>query len=718
MDLKKIKKTHVLQQDQSDCGVACLLSLVQLYDGNESLEKLREWSGTTRQGTTLLGLYQTANRLGFKAQGNEADLQALIDHGKPVILHVIIENQLQHYMVCYGYENNKFIMGDPAHGVKEITAEYLGKIWQSKACLTLEPTEHFVTQKETIQSRNKWFKDLLQEDYQLLGISVAIGLGIALLGMAMAIFSQKLIDDILPSKNLSKLYYGIGLLTFLLLIRIGFSALREFLLIKQTKDFNNRIVDKFFASLLHLPKHFFDTRKIGELVARLNDTTRVQRVIKLVANNLIIDTLVVLISFVFLFYYYWQVGLISLIIIPIYFFIIFRYNQKIIESQKMVMQSYAHSESNFITTMQGIATIKNFNKQSVFQKINQLIFGIFQDKNYELEILSVRLIIQSGIAGVLFTAFILTYTSYQVFHDALTLGELMAVLSIIGTLIPSITNLALISIPINEAKIAFNRMFEFASIQPESVGTIEIQDFQSLQIKGVTFRFAGRSQLLKNVNLEVKKGEWISIVGESGSGKSTLGQVLQKFYDFENGQISVNQQFDFREISTDNWRNLIGVIPQEINIFNGNVIDNILIDAQDNPEHVVQFCRMLGFEKFINELPQSYATLLGEEGINLSGGQKQIIALARVLYKKPQFLILDEATAAMDRNTEKFTLEILQKIKSEVAILFISHRLHSLKNYTDRIYVLENGIISHSGTHEELLLNENFYSAFWSDLEK
>ncbi len=123
------------------------------------------------------------------------------------------------------------------------------------------------------------------------------------------------------------------------------------------------------------------------------------------------------------------------------------------------------------------------------------------------------------------------------------------------------------------------------------------------------------------------------------------------------------------------------------------------------------------FEKFINELPQSYATLLGEEGINLSGGQKQIIALARVLYKKPQFLILDEATAAMDRNTEKFTLEILQKIKSEVAILFISHRLHSLKNYTDRIYVLENGIISHSGTHEELLLNENFYSAFWKELQ-
>lgn len=716
LDLKKIQKTHVLQHDQSDCGVACLLSLINYYDGTESLEKLRELSGTTRQGTTLLGLYQSANRLGFNAQGNEADIKALIEHGKPVILHVLIENHLQHYMVCYGYQDNKFIVGDPAHGVKEYTAEDLEKIWVSKACLTLEVTDNFITQKETKDSKRKWFKDLLEPDFQILGISIAVGVGIALLGMVMAVFSQKLIDDILPSKNTAKLLYGIGLLTFLLLIRVGFSALRELLLTKQSKDFNIRIVDNFFGSLLHLPKPFFDTRKIGELVARLNDTGRVQRVIKLIANNFVIDTLVVLVSFGFLFYYYWQVALLSLISIPIYFFIIYRYNAKIIESQKQVMQTYAHSESNFITTMQGIATIKNFNKQTVFQQLNQLIFSVFQDKNYQLGILNVRLIVQSGIAGVLFTIFILSYTSYKVFLGSLTLGELMAILSIIGSLIPSITNLALISIPINEAKIAFNRMFEFTSIQPEAKGKVVINEFQSLHIQNLSFRFAGRSPLLKNIDLEVKKGEWVSVVGESGSGKSTLGQILQKFYDFENGQIIVNQSNDFRQITTESWRNVIGVIPQEINIFNGNVLDNILVGTADTPENVVLFCQMMGFEKFIVELPQGYATILGEEGINLSGGQKQIIALARVLYKKPQLLILDEATAAMDRNTEKFTLEILQKIKDEVGILFISHRLHSLKYYTDRIYVLEKGVISHAGTHQELLLSENFYSAFWREL--
>ena len=113
MNQKLLKKTHVLQHDQSDCGVACLLSLINYYKGASSLEKLRELSGTTKQGTTLLGLYQTANKIGFTAQGNEADIQTLIDHKEPLILHVIIDSKLQHYVVCYAYENNQFIIGDP-----------------------------------------------------------------------------------------------------------------------------------------------------------------------------------------------------------------------------------------------------------------------------------------------------------------------------------------------------------------------------------------------------------------------------------------------------------------------------------------------------------------------------------------------------------------------------------------------------------------------------
>lgn len=714
---KYLQQTFIQQHDKSDCGVACLLSLIQFYGGSNNLEKLRELSGTTKQGTTLLGLYQAANKLGFDAQGNEADIQAVIDHKKPLILHVVIEERLQHYVVCYGYKDDKFIIGDPAKGITTYTKEELETIWKSKTCLILTPNEGFIKTEIQNKAKRQWFLKLIKEDYRLISFSVLLGLGIAILGMVMAIFSQKLIDDILPSKDFTKLITGIALVAFLLLVRVLFTSLRDYFLICQTKDFNNRIVDSFYSSLLNLPKPFFDTRKIGELVARLNDTQRVQRVISQIVGNVVINALVTIVSLGFLFYYSWQTGLIAFISLPFYFILIYSFNKRIIKAQKEVMQGYAFSESNYINSIQGIATIKNNNRQTIFQKINQFIYGGFQEKAFNLGKINVRLSVFSGVFSVLFLMSILVYTSIQVYDEIMQLGELMAILGVAGSLLPSVASLALITIPINEAKVAFNRMYEFASMDKEQKGNTEISDFNSLEIKNLSFRFAGRSLLLEDINIKANKNECIAIVGESGSGKSTLGQILQKFYPFENGTIIVNNQTNLPDIETKSWRTILAVVPQEVTVFGGNVITNILLGLEDTPENIVKFCKDYGFETFINTLPQSYATILGEEGINLSGGQKQVIALMRALYKKPKVLLLDEFTSAMDRKTEQFVLELLNKLKSQLTIIFISHRLHSLPKIADRIYVLENGIISDFGNHEKLMESKNFYSEFWNELE-
>ena len=198
MNLKHIEKTHTLQLDQSDCGVACLMSIIQLYGGINSIEKLREFSGTNKQGTTMLGLYQVANKIGFTAEGCEADIQALIDHKKPVVLHVVIENILQHYIVCYHYDQTKgFLIGDPAKGMYYLSETELDEIWVSKSCLTLEPNEYFIKGEAEKNAQKKWFINLLKEDYKLLWISVLLGVFVASLGMAMSLFSQKLIDELM-----------------------------------------------------------------------------------------------------------------------------------------------------------------------------------------------------------------------------------------------------------------------------------------------------------------------------------------------------------------------------------------------------------------------------------------------------------------------------------------------------------------------------------------
>ena len=607
----------------------------------------------------------------------------------------------------------RFFNSDPAQGVHYLSKDALEKIWVSKSCLTLAPNEKFIKVEETKNNQKKWFLNLLEPDYKLLWISVLVGVFVAGLGMAMSLFSQKLIDDILPSHNIKKLITGIALLAFLLLARVAFSVLREFFLLQQSKDFNNRINSAFFSSLLHLPKPFFDTRKIGELVARLNDTQRVQRVIKIVASSLVIDTLVTIISFSFLFSFSWKLGLISLVSLPIYFFIIYRSNKKIIHSQKEVMQSYAFNESNYINTIQGIATIKNDNRQTFFSTLNDTVFETFQDKMFALGKINITLSWQSGLASVFFLIGVLIYTSIQVFNKEIKLGELMAILGIIGSLMPSIANLALISIPINEAKIAFNRMYEFASIEKEKEEGIEISELNTIGIENISYRFAGRGELFSKVTIPLKKGMLTAIVGESGSGKSTISQILQRFYTFESGSITVNNQLELKEVELKSYRNLIGVIPQEVTIFNGTVIDNILLGQEETPENLISFLKEYHFDSYFDAFPQGLATILGEEGINLSGGQKQIIALARVLFKKPQFLILDESTSAMDRNTENFSMNLLQKIKPNCIILFVSHRLNTLKNFADEIYILENKTITASGTHEQLMQSENFYSDYW-----
>jgi ATP-binding cassette subfamily B protein len=589
------------------------------------------------------------------------------------------------------------------------------KIWVSKSLLLLTYTGKLKTNKEIKNNKISWLYSLIKQDVNVLSMSLILGVIISLLSLATAIYSQKLIDVLLPSKNSFKIVSSLFLLLFLFFLNTFFGYIRSLFLLRQSRDFNIRIINFFYTSLLKLPKIFFDSRKIGDMVARMNDTSRIQRTISNITSNIILDVLLIIISSIAIFSYNRTLGLITLIWMPIYTFVVLYFNPKFIRNQKKVMQSYSINESNYIDTIQGIETIKTNNRETFYTNSTKSIYKSFQSSIFLLGKLGLFYNILNLSISNLFITGVIGFSIFLVLEGDITSGVIIAILQLVGVLMNSTSGLAKANIEVQEAKIAFNRMFEFASIDQENKGEIIITNFESLDIKNMSFRFAGRKELLKNININIKKGEFVAIVGESGSGKSTLGQVLQQFYQFEKGLIVVNNKVELSDISTPHWRNLVGVIPQDIHIFTGNVIDNILLGKEDEPENIVNFCKKFGFEPFITDLPQGYSTLLGEEGINLSGGQKQIIALARVLYKKPQFLILDEATSAMDRNTEKFTLNLLSNLKQDIAVLFISHRLHTLKNNADKIFVLENGVISSSGNHNELLKTDNFYSEFWSE---
>ncbi len=719
MDRKHIEKCFVRQHDMTDCGAACLLSLIRYYGGESSILHLREISGTTNSGTTLLGLYQAAGAMGFDAQGAEANgIPDLIEHGKPCILAVVIDKVLSHFVVCYGYENARFIISDPGKGVVEMTEQELSDIWTRK-CLLLEPNADFVKKEAVTGKKKSWIQELLREDYGLLGASVAIGLVIAVLGMVMAVFSQRLVDDVLPSRDTTKLVAGIILVLMLLLAKVVISALRSKLLITQSRNFNNRIIRFFFGKLLRLPKAFFDTRKTGDMVARLNDTRRIQSVIGTIVGDTIINVLVLFVSLAFLFVYSWQVALISLLCMPVFYWIVSRSNRKIISQQREVMSSYAMSESGFINTISGIADIKSFSQQDSFLKINEFLYSSFQGKVFSLGQTQIGLGVWAGIGSTIIQIGLIALCSVFVFAETMTTGELMAVIGITGSLFPAVASLALVMIPINEAKVAFDRMFEIVDAQEEDSNGNHSEAIPAacLEVKSLAFRFVGRKRLFSDVSILFESGTITCIVGESGCGKSTLCQVLERFYTPEEGEILLDGQ-PAAEIPLSQWRGMVSFVPQQTYLYNGTVLENICFgNIPKDLNEVVAFCQRYGFDMFLSELPNGLGTLVGEEGINLSGGQAQLVSFARALYRPSKILILDEMTAAMDRRTEKHICKLLEDLRKDHIVIFVTHRLETARLLSDKIVVMEDGKVSAQGTHEELMQSSNFYSEYWQDLQ-
>jgi ATP-binding cassette subfamily B protein len=298
-----------------------------------------------------------------------------------------------------------------------------------------------------------------------------------------------------------------------------------------------------------------------------------------------------------------------------------------------------------------------------------------------------------------------------VLNKTITTGEMIAILQMTTLLVQTSVLVALTNIQIQEAKVAADRMFEFSSAEPEydvSALTAEpgypLAAIKTLRVENISFRFPGKKQLLRDISFELNIGEIVALTGESGQGKSTIFQILQKFYQNEQGEVFVNGR-RLSEVNSVTWRKKLGVVQQDIMIFSGSLAANICVsDSETDIGKVESFCKNFGFDKYFSQFPQGYHTVLGEGGVALSGGQKQLMALARSLYSSPSLLLLDEPTSAMDAYTERFVINLLRSLKERLGILIISHK-DSLTQLADKIYSIHSGLsckVSENNTVEVL----------------
>jgi ATP-binding cassette subfamily B protein len=713
---RKLRKHHVPQLGEYACGLACLSTLSRFYGGEVSQEKLRDISGTTTSGTTLLGLIQAAKEIGLEAKGFEAKLTHLREQETPVILHVVMDKVREHYVVCFGYQEGVYWVSDPGSGIKAWDEASLLEVWKSKILLQVKPIESFQTQSGQTRSKWEWFKELISEDIPVLMVAAVLGTLMAITGLSTAIFSQRLIDDFLPNQNYQKAIWGVIALGVLLLFRSVLGYFQGVFMARQGRDLNIKIVSSFIQKILRLPMKYFKGFSTGDLIARMNDSLRIKNTVAMITGTVIINLLVVVVSLAFVFYQSLWIGYLCFAGILAFLFTGWRYHRPILEKQKEVMAAHALNETQYIDGLTGIPVLRSFGKEAEFGNRIDQVYAHYQEKGYGLAILGNNFSFFTQVIVAVFTGLLFGIGVYLVFEENLLLGELMSLIQVGSSIIPAVAGLVVANIQLQEAKVAFDRMHEVAGLpveeNPEKGESLVPRASTLLTVRNLSFRYPGRIPILKDINFELNPGERVGLFAPVGTGKSTLVDLIQKFYTPESGEIHL-PFLENPNPTLSEWRAQLAVIHQKEKIFNSTVLDNIILSSEPKEiEAKVQVLQTLGCLPLFQDLSQGLLTLCGEEGRNLSGGQRQLVGLVRALVKQPKILILDEATAAMDYRMERAVMDLIRNYlhQNGAGLLLITHQ-PTLAYTLDRILILEQGKISISGTPAQLLATENPFSS-------
>ena len=710
------KKVLIKQHDITDCGAACLASVSAFYKLQLPIARIRQYASTDKKGTNVLGMIEAAQQLGFQAKGVRGTLESLSKIPKPAIAHVIVREHLHHFVVIYEVSSTHVTVMDPGDGrIHKKTIEEFTKEWTGVLILLL-PNEQFTTGNEKISVlRRFWF---LLQPHKSVMIQALFGAAIyTLLGLSTSIYLQKITDHVIPESNQNLLnLLSVGMV-IILLLQVIIGAVKSVFALKTGQQIDARLILGYYKHLLKLPQQFFDTMRVGEIISRVNDAVKIRVFINDIALSLLVNVFIVVFSFVLMFTYYWKLALIMLAIIPLYASIYWIVNKINRRQQRELMEKSADLESQLVESITSVATVKRFGieqftnikTETKFISMLRSIFGAGMNSIYTSN--------ANELISRLFTIILLWAGGYFVIQHEITAGELLSFYALIGYFTSPAGQLITANRTIQEALIAADRLFEIMDLErEETTEKINLMpDFMGdIQFKNISFRYGSRVQVFENLSITMPKGKVTAVVGESGSGKSTLISLLQNLYPLQAGSITIGN-FDIRHVRNDSLRQKVAVVPQQVDLFSGNFIDNIALGefSPDMPK-ILEICEELGITEFVQKLPQGFGTYIGENGTSLSGGQRQRLAIARALYRDPEILMLDEATSSLDSISEQFVQRAIQRLRNnQKTVIIIAHRLSTIKN-ADKIIVLENGKLVEEGTHKEILSNNSAYSRLWN----
>jgi ATP-binding cassette subfamily B protein len=706
----------VKQRDVTDCGAACLVSVAASYGYHFSVGKIRQIAGTDKRGTNMLGMVEAAQRMGFQAKAVRANPELIRQIPLPSIAHVLLENGLQHFVVLYRVSEHQLMYMDPGTGtLVKTNPDAFTKIWTG-VLLLLEPSIAVSGSAVTISTKQKLYH-LLYSNRSLLLQGFIGALVYTILGLSVSIYIQKLVDTIFMDGDLGLLNLISMMMILLLCIQQYTGTFKTVLGLQIGQRMDAALITHYLRHLLQLPQFFFDTMRTGEVLSRINDAVMIRNFISDTIMQVVVNSLILLCSFLLMFFYSSKLALWMLVLLPLYSTLYFLSNKINKYWQRKLMEKSAAMETELVGTLQASATIKRFGLEPVMMEKNETrLIGLLRTL-YDTGIRNIAVSSVAEFSTKLFTLFILWVGSISVIERTLTPGTLLSFYSIIGYFTGPVLVLIGSTKSFQEAMIAADRLFEIMELETEEAAQIGRSQcaFKAGRIvfDNVSFRYGNRQTVFTDLSFQINPGACIGIAGESGSGKSTLLHLLLRLYPLQNGQVHIGET-DISDVSLIELREKIAIVPQETDILAGTILENICLNTAVDMDRVIRLCQQVGLDHFIRSLPEGYHTVLQEQGANLSGGQKQKIGIVRGLYRQPSILLLDEATASLDSISESVVQGCLQYYRQRgITIIIVAHRLTTLQ-YCDEILVLQQGKLIERGSHEYLIQKKSLYATMWN----
>lgn len=725
----KIKFYH--QHDQMDCGPACLAMVASHYGKYFSLQQLREYSFITREGVSLNGINEAANKIGFETFIGKVTVDDLKQNNHlPAIIHW---NQ-NHFVVLHDIKKNSFnnsysfYIADPGHGFTKLTEEQFTQNWISDdnkgVIMLLDPSDQFDQIKVEGKQLNFGFliKYLLPYKTDLIKLILALFIGSAFT-LVFPILTEALIDQGIAKNSLSIVFSILLAQIFLFLGSTVLEIVRNYTVLYIGTRIDIAIISEFITKLLKLPIGFFDTKIMGDFNQRIQDHERIEQFLTSDSLTTLFSIINFSVFFFVLFIYSPKILLtyFVLTIIAISWTFLFYSKRKLLDYYRF--QVKAENQESIFEMINGIQEIKINRYEKYFLKQWESIqLNLFKTNTKvlrldQLQVLGFDLINQ-------FKNIIVTYiAAREVIQGNITLGAMLSISFIIGQMNSPIDQLISFFRSFQDSKLSMERLFELQNQDEED--SAQKVDFDSLlindgiRINQLGFQYEGPNSpfVLEDIDAAIPNGKVTAIVGASGSGKTTLMKLLLKFYAPTNGEITINEQ-SLENLRASNWRDQCGVVMQEGYIFADTIERNIATGEESIDEsRLLHAIKTANIESYIEGLPLGLKTKIGSSGIGVSGGQKQRILIARAVYKNPNYLFFDEATSALDAENERVIHDNLQQFFTNKTVVIIAHRLSTVKN-ADQILVLQKGKLAEQGNHETLVdLKGIYYNLVKNQLE-